>query len=63
MRFLSITYFTRKNESIYWILGMEGEVHLIFVCIFDKVFASFWRLTLKTGIKKMHVNWHTQFDT
>ena len=32
------------------------------VCIFDKVFASFWKLTCKKLHKnKMHVNWHAQF--
>jgi hypothetical protein len=32
------------------------------VCLFDKVFASFWYLTRKNSHKnKTHVNWHSQF--
>ena len=37
-----------------------GTIHA--VCIFDKVFASFWHLTRnKLHENKMYINWHAQF--
>ena len=41
---------------------LQSEGAFWAVCIFDKVFASFWYLTRKNSHKnKMHINWHVQF--